>query len=452
MKKKIISMLLALTMVTSLTAGCSKSTNEADTSATDTTTTDTTTTQTADTSTTAADSGEKVTLSLCWWGNQTRNDLTQEAVNLYMTLNPNIEIKTEFTDWSGYWDKLSTMASGGNLPDIIQQDYAYINQYQESNQLADLSSFIADGTIDTTNIPESIIESGTIDGTCYAISLGSNAPMMVYDKEIVEKAGVEIPMQPTVEEIYDIGKTIFEKTGVKTYYDGGTNTLQLTARTSGSYIYDEIAAGTTDSIKKHFDYIQKFSESEFSISPELLAEKNPDVVETKPIIDQTTWNDFSFSNQFISISTTADRDLGICMWPTTADASVQPEYLKPSMFFSIAETSENKVEAAKFLNWFTNSNEANKVLMAERGIPVNTAVADTIKADVDTIAAKVFNYIAEVTKVAMPIDPPNPAGFGEVDTLLKTTAENIRYGDMTSEQATEEFIPGAQKILTEAAK
>jgi multiple sugar transport system substrate-binding protein len=439
-------------MVTSLTAGCSKSTNEADTSATDTTTTDTTTTQTADTSTTAADSGEKVTLSLCWWGNQTRNDLTQEAVNLYMTLNPNVEIKTEFTDWSGYWDKLSTMASGGNLPDIIQQDYAYINQYQESNQLADLSSFIADGTIDTTNIPESIIESGTIDGTCYAISLGSNAPMMVYDKEIVEKAGVEIPMQPTVEEIYDIGKTIFEKTGVKTYYDGGTNTLQLTARTSGSYIYDEIAAGTTDSIKKHFDYIQKFSESEFSISPELLAEKNPDVVETKPIIDQTTWNDFSFSNQFISISTTADRDLGICMWPTTADASVQPEYLKPSMFFSIAETSENKEEAAKFLNWFTNSNEANKVLMAERGIPVNTAVADTIKADVDTIAAKVFNYIAEVTKVAMPIDPPNPAGFGEVDTLLKTTAENIRYGDMTSDQATEEFIPGAQKILTEAAK
>lgn len=452
MKKKIISMLLALTMVTSLTAGCSKSTNEADTSATDTTTTDTTTTQTADTSTTATDSGEKVTLSLCWWGNQTRNDLTQEAVNLYMTLNPNVEIKTEFTDWSGYWDKLSTMASGGNLPDIIQQDYAYINQYQESNQLADLSSFIADGTIDTTNIPESIIESGTIDGTCYAISLGSNAPMMVYDKEIVEKAGVEIPMQPTVEEIYDIGKTIFEKTGVKTYYDGGTNTLQLTARTSGSYIYDEIAAGTTDSIKKHFDYIQKFSESEFSISPELLAEKNPDVVETKPIIDQTTWNDFSFSNQFISISTTADRDLGICMWPTTADASVQPEYLKPSMFFSIAETSENKEEAAKFLNWFTNSNEANKVLKAERGIPVNTVVADTIKADVDTIAAKVFSYIAEVTKVATPIDPPNPAGFGEVDTLLKTTAENIRYGDMTSEQATEEFIPGAQKILTEAAK
>lgn len=457
MKKKIISMLLALTMVTGLMAGCSKSTNEAETATDEATTTEaateTTDTTAADASTATTDSsGEKVTLSLCWWGNQTRNDLTQQAVDLYMTLNPNVEIKTEFTDWSGYWDKLSTMASGGNLPDIIQQDYAYINQYQKSNQLADLSSFIADGTIDTSNIPESIIESGKIDGTSYAISLGSNAPMMVYDKEIVAKAGVEIPMQPTVEELYDIGKIIFEKTGVRTYYDGGTNTLQLTARTAGSYIYDEIAAGTTDSVKKHFDYIQKFSESEFSISPELLAEKNPDVVETKPIIDQTTWNDFSFSNQFISISTTAERDFGICMWPTTADATVQPEYLKPSMFFSIAETSENKEEAAKFLNWFTNSSEANKVLMAERGIPVNTVVAETIKGDVDTVAVKVFDYIAEVTKVATPIDPPNPAGFGEVDTLLKTTAENIRYGDLTSDQATEEFIPAAQKILTEAAK
>ena len=40
------------------------------------------------------------------------------------------------------------------------------------------------------------------DRTCYALSLGSNAPMMVYDKEIVEQAGVELPEQLTIEELY----------------------------------------------------------------------------------------------------------------------------------------------------------------------------------------------------------------------------------------------------------
>ncbi|MFA9378848.1 MAG: ABC transporter substrate-binding protein [Lachnotalea sp.] len=449
MKKKIISMLLALTMVSSLLSGCSKSTNETDTTKDASTDQTATTDATTDTTT---DSGEKVTLSLCWWGNQTRNDLTQNAVNLYMTLNPNVEIKAEFTDWSGYWDKLATMASGGNLPDIIQQDYAYLNQYQESSQLADLTPFIEDGTIDTANIPESVIESGSIDGTCYAMSLGSNAPMMVYDKEIVERAGVEIPSQPTIDEFYDIGKAIYEKTGVKTYFDGGVNMMQILARTTGSHLYDEIVAGTTTTATTHFNNVQRFSEAEFSISPELLVEKNPDVVETKPIIDQTTWNDFSFSNQFISISNAAERDLGICMYPTTADATVQPEFLKPSMFFSIAETSENKQEAAKFLNWFVNSEDANKILMAERGIPANTVVAEAIKGDVDTVAAKVFSYIAEVSKIAEPIDAPNPSGSGEVEALLKTTVEYVRYGDLNGETASEEFIPAAQSILAEAAK
>ena len=125
-----------------------------------------------------------------------------------MEQNPNIEIKAEFTDWSGYWDKLSAMAAGGNMPDIVQQDYSYINQYQKSGQLADLTPFIEDGTIDTANIPDSIIKSGSIDGKCYAISLGSNAPVMVYDKEIAEKAGVIIPEQATIDQLYDLGEQI----------------------------------------------------------------------------------------------------------------------------------------------------------------------------------------------------------------------------------------------------
>ena len=230
MKKRVLAASMAALMAMASLSGCSGGGG----SSSDTTTAggDTTTAASGDT-TTAADSGssdgEKVTLSLYWWGNQTRNDLTKKAVDLYMEQNPNIEITVEFTDWSGYWDKLSAMAAGGNMPDIIQQDYSYINQYQQSGQLADLTPFIEDGTIDTTNIPDSIIESGSIDGKCYALSLGSNAPLMIYDKAIVEQAGVTIPDQPTIDELYDLGEQIYAATGVKTYFDGGLNMMQIIA-------------------------------------------------------------------------------------------------------------------------------------------------------------------------------------------------------------------------------
>lgn len=436
--KKVISILLVSIMLIGLLAGCGKSTKEDN--VTESTTADTSVEQ------------EKITISLSWWGNQLRNDLTQQAADLYMELNPNIEVKTEFTDWTGYWDKLSTMAAAGDLPDIIQQDYSYISQYQKSDQLANLNEFLEDGTIDTTNIPDSIIASGTIDGNCYAISLGSNAPLMSYDKALVESAGIKIPLQPTVDEIYEIGQKIYEATGVTTYFDGGFNMLQIVARANGSHLFDELFAGETEASRINFENVQKFAEAEFTISAELLVEKNPDIVETKPIIDGTTWNDFSFSNQFISISNTVEKDLGICMFPTLADAKVQSIYLKPSMFFSVAETSKHKEEAAKFLNWFVNSTEANDILSAERGIPINTKVAEEMLKNVDSVAAQVFTYIGEVGKVAEPIDAPNPPGSGEVLALEKNLVEDIRFGDMDSDEAAEKFVEKSKSILEEAAK
>lgn len=434
-----IAGLMAVLMTMSL-AACGSSAGSSDASGTGSA-------ATGDNSAAQAASGDKVTLSLCWWGNQTRNDVTKKAVDLYMEQNPNVEIKVEFTDWSGYWDKLSAMAAGGNLPDIIQMDYSYLQQYQQSGQLADLSQFI-----DTSKIADSVIDSGSIDGTCYALSLGSNAPMMVYDKEIVEQAGVELPEQLTIEELYDIGQTIYEKTGVKTYYDGGINMMQVIARTQGSHLFDELAAGTKTASETHFANVDKFNKAESAISPDLLAEKNPDVVETKPIIDGTTWNDLSYSNQYISIANTAGRDLGITMYPTTSDATTQPMFLKPSQFFSIAETSQNKEEAAKFLDWFTNSVECNNILLAERGIPVNSDVAEAIKPNVDENSQKVFDYIAEVSKIATPIDDPDPSGKGEVEAQAKTIVENLRYGDTDAAGAAEEFVTTSQKILSEAAK
>lgn len=68
--------------------------------------------------------------------------------------------------------------------------------------------------------------------------------------------------------------------------------MQIIARTQGSHLFDELAAGTKTASETHFANVDKFNKAESAISPDLLAEKNPDVVETKPIIDGTTWNDF----------------------------------------------------------------------------------------------------------------------------------------------------------------
>ena len=395
---------------------------------------------------TAVDDG-KIVLNVYWWGNQVRNDVTQKVIDLYMEQNPDIVIQAEFADWSGYWDRLSATAAGGNMPDIVQMDYSYLNQYQQNGLLADLTPFIEDGTIDTTNIPESIIASGSVDGRCYALSLGSNAPMMAYDPAVTEAAGVTIPDQLTIEELFEIGKTIYEKTGVRTYFDGGINMMQIIARTYGSHLFDELAVGDQTALLKHLQNVVMFNDDESALSPDLISEKNPDIVETKPITDGSTWNDFSYSNQFISIVNASGRPLALTMYPTTADATTQPMFLKPSQFFSIAESSPNKQAAAEFLDWFTNSVEANEILMAERGIPVSTEVAAAILPLVDENTAALFEYIDAVGEVATPIDAPDPAGKGEIEAIGKTMVEELRYGMYTVEEAAADFVSRSESIL-----
>lgn len=449
MKRKGLAFTMAAVMALSV-AGCS---SKPDTAETEKQSVSSTQEAQADASTEAVSSaaeGEPVTLKLFWWGNQVRNDLTQQVIDLYMKDNPNVTIMPEFTDWNGYWDKLATSTAGGNMPDIIQMDYRYLEKYVSSNSLANLSEFIDNGTIKTDKIPESVIESGSINGTCYAISLGSNAPAIYYDKEIVDKAGVTIPDQMTIEELYEIGQTIYEKTGALTYYDGGYVLMGEIARSYGSHLWDELEAGDETAVKKDFEYIKKFSDAEFSISQELLVEKNPKVVETKPIIDGTVWNDFSFSNQYSAMVTAAGRDFGMSMYPTTEGATQQPIYLKPSQFFSVAETSQYKEEAAKFVDWITNSVEANEILQGERGVPVNTDVQEAIKGTLDSANAQVFDFVAKVGEVATPVDAPDPEGASDVTTKLDTYVENIRDGSMDVETAAKEFTEYAKKTLEEA--
>ena len=437
MRRRIVSAALALALAASLTA-CGGGGTNADAG---------TKGQESNSEGSGSADGEKITLNLYWWGNQVRNDVTKKAADLYMEQNPNIEIKIEFTDWGGYWDKLSAMTAGGNMPDIIQQDYSYLRQYQESGSLADLTPFIEDGTIDVSDIPQSIIESGSIDGRCYALSLGSNANLMAYDKEAVEAAGVTMPEQPTYEDLIEIGQKVYEATGIPTTFDGGLNMIQMMAREDGSKIFDEWMAGESTTTAKYYQYLEDTRDLEWTIPPEILSEKDTGALETSPIVDASAWDNLMTSNMFIGLSAVTPRPLGLCMFPASEDMVEQPLFLKPSQFFSIAETSEYKKEAAEFVNWFTNSVECNEILLAERGIPVSTKVAEAIKPKVDETTQMVFDYIAKVGEIATPIDPPDPSGKGEIEAGQKLLSEEVRTGGVTAAEAAQSLTDQAKRIL-----
>ena len=97
-----------------------------------------------------------VELRFAWWGSQDRHNRTIKAIELFQQQHPNITITYEFAGFQDYFTKMATYATGGNLPDLMQQDYATITQWTGNGLLMPLDDYVNDRTINLTDVPKSV--------------------------------------------------------------------------------------------------------------------------------------------------------------------------------------------------------------------------------------------------------------------------------------------------------
>lgn len=188
----------------------------------------------------AAEGGEK-SLTVAWWGNQVRNERTQAALDKYTELNPGVTLDGQFSEWGDYWNKLATASAGNSLPDVVQMDYAYLDQYAKNNLLLDLTPYVEDGTLNLDDANADVLNSGKVDGKLYAVPIGINAPALLYNKAVTDAAGVTIKDNMTLDEFIEVCKTVKEKTGYRTNMAYGVTQeiVQYMIRANGHSMYGE---------------------------------------------------------------------------------------------------------------------------------------------------------------------------------------------------------------------
>ncbi|XBX08101.1 extracellular solute-binding protein [Enterocloster clostridioformis] len=390
---------------------------------------------------------ETVNMIVSWWGNQTRNERTQQVLDLYSSQS-GISFDGQFAEWADYWNKLSTAAAGNTLPDIVQMDYAYLDQFVNNHLLVDLTPYVEDGTIDVSNISEDILNSGKIGDGLYAIPTGINVPTLLYNKTLLEENGIKIHDNMTMEEFYTVCKEVYEKTGYKTdvFYGNGADFAAYVLRSQGVSLYGDGKLGATeDQLKTFFDIYEKGITEGWMCEPSIYAERTIGTPEQMPLVYGSTpstrsWCAFSWSNAFSSLQNAAGDNLEveITTWP--ADNPQAANYLKPGMFFSITVDGKNLDEAAKFLNYWNNDIEANKILLGERGIPVSSVVPEQISGLMDKSSQQVIDFVYNVVEPnSSLIDPPSPEGSAEVIQAVNHLVEKVGYQELTAADAAKEL-------------
>ncbi|WP_319563093.1 sugar ABC transporter substrate-binding protein [Marispirochaeta sp.] len=391
-----------------------------------------------------------VELRVAWWGNPTRDERTLGVIDLYQEKNPGVTIEPETVGWGGYWDRINTQVAGGNLPDVMQHDYAYLFQFVSRNQLADMTPYVNNGTINLSGVDESYLSGGRINGKLYGISLGTNAVALVYDPAVLEKAGIAEPDPDwTMGDFEDLAREIYAKTRVRTLPFFTTDPkvgFENWIRQTGKPLFapDGSSLGFTDTkpLEEFFKIQVRLIEDGVMIPPE------ESFVSLSPqegfLARGGSWCDFMWSNQFIAFQDAANRPLKMTLVPGIEGAKRPGTYLKPSMFFAIPATSEKKDEAAKFINFFLTDPEANKILLGERGVPIIPTVREVVKSVVGSQMQIIFDYITLVGDGnASPIDPPDPAASGEFLKMFRDVTQEVLMGAITPQA-------GAQKVMTSA--
>jgi multiple sugar transport system substrate-binding protein len=394
-------------------------------------------------------------MRLTWWGNTVRDEQTLKVVELFQSKNPGVTIDTETTGWGSYWDKVNTQAASGSLPDLMQHDYAYISQWAGRNQLLDLTPYIQDKTIDVSQIPDSVLASGRIDGKLYAVLLGTTAFGLVYDPAVLQKAGIPVPDSKTWtwKDFEGIAETVYQKTGVRTVPLGTVDPLVVFEnwiRQTGGSIYsaDGKKLGFTDTavLKEFWDMQLRLLDKGALVPPgEAFVQGS---MEEAALAKGSSWVDYIWNTQLTATANAAGRPLDLLFLPRIEQYKRPGTFLKPSMFFSIPAKTENPALAAKFLNFFINDLEANDIIKAERGIPAPANVRDYLAGKMDANQRIAFGFLSQAADYSSPVDPPDPAASGEVRALLRDTTVQVLNKTITSTDGAARFMTRANQILS----
>lgn len=458
MKRK-FALLLAAAMTAASLAGCGSSSASGDTAA-DTTAAEAGTTETAES--TEGSNSDSANLVMAWWGNQTRNERTQKIIDLYSEQNPGVTIDGQFSEFNDYWQKLATAAAGHSMPDIVQMDYKYLNQYVTNGLLVDLTPYIEDGTINTVDCNQDVLNSGSVNGGLYALCNGINAPALLYNKTLLDENGITVKDNMTLDEFIDVCKEVYEKTGYKTNlcYNQNEQWIEYFLRADDIVLYEDGKLGG-DSYEPYADFFKLYEDGlkdGYVIDPSVFAERSIGSVEQDPLVygsspETMSWCAFAYSNQLTATVSAAPEgtEIGLTTWPS-ADPK-KSDYLKPSQFFAISSDSKNPEEAAKILNFITNDVDCNNILLGERGIPLSSKTAEAIAPNLDETTQKVITFVNDVVSAnSSQVNPPSTNGASEVNDLINKLQEQVCYGQLSAEDAGKQLFEQGNQIMAENAE
>jgi multiple sugar transport system substrate-binding protein len=379
-----------------------------------------------------------------WWGNDDRAARTQEVIALFQAAYPDITIIGEPNGGAGdHFQILDTQLAANNAPDIIQFGGNWPDYKQYLEPLNDyLGKQLLIDTPETFD-QNALIPATDADGNLFAISLGTNTPVLIYNKTVIEAAGVDLPEDNlSWEDLIAYATALKEELpeDVAPFVDNSMNQanyLSYFYTQQGTPIWTLDDGGksyaTVESAKLWIQMWADMREAGLVPDADTTYTYTEDGPDSSALVAGDAVIGLVWSNQVAAYQAATTDELGITTLPTGGE----PAYaIQMSQYLAINKDSQNKEAAALFINFFVTQPAAGAVLETNRGVPSSPVVREAIAAEATVIDAAVYRIYAAVADRTVP-QGPNLPNDQEFVNELELIGQQVAYGEATVDDAAE---------------
>ena len=393
-----------------------------------------------------------------WWGNPERDRRTFEVIEIFNSKNPGITVVGETLGFADYFTKLTTQIAGGNMPDVIQQGYGVLFEYIANGAVVPLDDYVGN-SLDISKMDQSAIDAGTVDGKFYALSIGANSHMAMFNTRLFEEAGI-IPGETfdpygyTYDQLSEFAAAIKEATGVPGTDDNTADYQNFSdfVGQKGAMLYNEDGSyGATQEIVEEYWSIWEGIRNAGGTPPGPESAGLAGVAELSQmgVVTGKSAMTYLWSNQLVGVQGLMEDKLGAAMYPNTPEM-IPGSIVQPSQFVCLTRDSVDPEAATKYMSAFVNDLDMTAVLGLERGIPSQSEVRAALQPNLTEVEALSVEFFDKIQGKTAVLPPPPPSGANEVEQTFERLAVAVLLGERSIPEVATDFLNQARAILARA--
>ena len=398
-----------------------------------------------------------VSLSISWWGGDSRHAAYQSALEAFQAEHSNITVEPTFAAWSGWEEKMAAAFIAGNAQDVCQVNWNWLYNYS-----ADGSKFVDLNTVskflDLTQWDAAAMDACYVANSQQCVPVSMTGRIFYWNMTTFNKAGItEVPK--SLDDLMAAGKAFKEKLGDDYYpmhlgaYDRMILMVFYLESKYGKDWADPVTSTlnyTEDEIAEGIDFIKSLVDGHVMMNLKTYYSANSDTAThqsnewiTGKIAGIFEWDSAASKYQ----SALADNSGFTVGEEIKFGDKANGGFSKVSMGMAITKTCKNPAEAATLIEYLWNGDGA-AIMGSECGVPASKAglaAAQAAGAVKDLVAEANAKVMAFTTNKLDPLFENNDlkaSGTG----IYQEVFDTVDYDGVAGADVVDTLLDGMESV------